>query len=56
MNLNKLIVSGQSFGAATVLRVAKNDKRAKCVLTMDPWLMPVHKEINEGRFNDFSEH
>ena len=53
MNLDKLIVSGQSFGAATALRVAKNDKRAKCVLTMDPWLMPIHKEINEGRFADF---
>ena len=22
---------------------------------MDPWLMPIHKEINEGRFGDFPQ-
>ena len=46
----KLTVSGHSFGGMTALRLAQTDTRVKAVLTIDPWLYPVNKEVMDGSF------
>ena len=45
LNLDKLIMSGHSMGGVTALRVGNFDKRIKCILVNDPWLMPIEEEI-----------
>ena len=56
LDLEKLTVSGHSMGGATALRVGHSDRRVKCILTHDPWLLPVNKEIFEGTLNGFTAH
>jgi predicted dienelactone hydrolase len=46
LDLNKLIMAGHSMGGATALRIANSEPRAKCVLTHDPWLLPINREIH----------
>jgi cephalosporin-C deacetylase-like acetyl esterase len=41
LDMDKLIVSGHSFGGATAIKTGWEDNRVKCVLTMDPWLLPI---------------
>jgi dienelactone hydrolase len=55
LDLSKLVVSGQSFGGATALRVGRSDPRAKAVLTMDPWFMPLKKEVVNGEFKGLKQ-
>jgi platelet-activating factor acetylhydrolase len=50
LDYNKLTVAGHSFGGATALKVATQDFRTRCVLTLDPWMFPMHKQINDGNF------
>ena len=45
LDLEKIIVGGHSFGGATALKTGWVDKRVNCVLTLDPWMLPIHKEI-----------
>lgn len=45
LDLPKLVMAGHSMGGAASIRVGHSDPRVKCILTHDPWLMPVHKEI-----------
>lgn len=43
--MDKLIVAGHSFGGATAIKTGWEDNRVKCVLTMDPWLLPLKKTL-----------
>ena len=45
LDLDKLIVAGHSMGGATAIRVGAADPRVKCVLTFDPWLLSLSKEL-----------
>ena len=54
LDLAKLTIAGQSMGGATVLRVGDSDRRVKCILTHDPWITPIHKEIHSGTLNNFT--
>jgi len=45
LDLDKLIMAGHSMGGATAIRVGEADPRVKCVLTFDPWLLGLSKEI-----------
>ena len=49
-DLPKLIVAGHSMGGVTALRIGQSDARVSCILTLDPWLMPIHKEALAGTF------
>jgi hypothetical protein len=43
------------MGGATALRVGFSDPRAKAVLTMDPWTMPLKHEITNGDFKGYKQ-
>jgi len=45
LDKEKLIAAGHSFGGGTAVGVAFKDERVKCVMTLDPWLFPIHKDI-----------
>ena len=45
LDIDKLVVSGHSFGGATALKVSHTDRRSKAVLTMDPWFFPFKKDL-----------
>jgi len=49
LDKEKLILAGHSMGAATMIDVANKDKRAKCLITLDPYLYPINKEIFSGK-------
>ena len=49
MDYNRLIVAGHSMGGATALKVASKEFRARCCLTLDPWMFPLQKDIKEGK-------
>lgn len=44
LDFDKLVVAGHSFGGAATLKVGQSDARVKCLLTMDPWMFPIHKQ------------
>ena len=48
--MNKLIISGHSFGGMTAIAVGNSDKRVKACLTLDPWFFSYHKEMEEGTY------
>lgn len=48
-----MICCGHSFGAASMLKLGSIDERVKCILTLDPWIFPIYKEINSGNFGKF---
>ncbi len=50
MDLEKLLMTGHSFGGMTTLIVAHEDKRIKGVFTMDPWLWVRLEEIEKKEF------
>lgn len=41
------------MGAGTAIRVSKSEQRIKCLVTLDPWVFPFNKEIENGDFNDY---
>lgn len=45
LDLDKLIVSGHSFGGGTCYAVAAEDKRFKACLPLDPWLLPISDKL-----------
>ena len=47
--LNKLVVSGHSFGGITAISAAYADDRVKACVTFDPWLFVYEKNILEGK-------
>ena len=55
LDMDKLIVAGHSFGGATAIKTAWEDKRVKCVLTMDPWLLPIKKTIESQTYKGFDK-
>lgn len=48
--MDKLIVAGHSFGGATAIKAGWEDDRVKCVLTLDPWLLPIQKTIDSPTY------
>ena len=42
-------MSGHSMGGATALKVGSSDPRIKIVLTFDPWLGPLNKDISNDK-------
>ena len=48
LDLNKLVISGHSFGGMTAIKLASQDKRIRACGTLDPWLFAYHNEINKG--------
>ena len=53
LDMDKIIVAGHSFGGSTAIKTAWEDKRVKCVLTMDPWLLPIQKTFTSQSYNGF---
>jgi pimeloyl-ACP methyl ester carboxylesterase len=49
-DLDKVTVSGHSFGGITSLRTAYEDKRVKAALTIDPWMFVHNEETMQGTF------
>ena len=45
LDKEKLAVSGHSFGAMTSIAVAREDKRVKVCMPMDPWFFPVMYDL-----------
>jgi surfactin synthase thioesterase subunit len=54
LDLSKLCMSGHSMGALTALRVGRTNKRVKCVMTHDPWLGALYKEVELGTFTGYT--
>lgn len=52
---SKLTMSGHSMGGSTALRVGRSDKRVACILTFDPWLGALYKELETKKFQPFRE-
>jgi hypothetical protein len=51
LNLDKLIMSGHSFGGMTAIDATRLEPdRIKVCLTMDPWLYCRHADILAHRF------
>lgn len=51
LNLDKLIVSGHSFGGMTAIDTSVNEpERVKVCLTFDPWLYCRHADILAHRY------
>lgn len=50
IDLDKIILSGHSFGGMTAISTSRLDTRVKACFTLDPWLYAYHKEINAGEF------
>ena len=50
MDLEKLVISGHSFGGMTALQVAHDDDRAKVLFALDPWLWVIHEQIQTHSF------
>lgn len=48
LDLSSLIVAGHSFGGATALKAGFEDTRIKCILTLDPWFMPIKEDCLNG--------
>ena len=46
--MDKLMVSGQSFGGMTAIKVAHEDARVKLCASLDPWSYCNHEEIGRG--------
>ena len=42
LDLDRLIISGHSFGGMTAIQVAKEDPRVKLCATLDPWVFAYH--------------
>jgi len=55
LDTSKLVMAGHSMGGTTALRVGNSDDRVSCVLTHDPWLFPLYKEILNGSFCSFTD-
>ena len=55
LDLDKLCVSGHSMGGCTAFRAAQSDDRIKCCLTLDMWLLPMHKEVFANKFTGLSK-
>ena len=55
LDMDKLIVAGHSFGGATAIKTGLKDRRVKCVLTMDPWFLPIKKTIENPQFKGFGK-
>ena len=51
LNLDKLIMSGHSFGGMTAIESSLNEpERIKVCLTLDPWLYCRHSDIQAHRY------
>jgi hypothetical protein len=50
LDMDKLILSGHSFGGMTAVKVANTDSRVKLCATLDPWFFTYNEEINRGEF------
>jgi hypothetical protein len=51
LNLDKLIMSGHSFGGMTAIDSSLNEpERIKVCLTLDPWLYCRHADIQAHRY------
>ena len=48
LDMQSLIVAGHSFGGATAIKAGFEDRRIKCILTLDPWLMPIREDCLNG--------
>ena len=53
LDLEKLVMAGQSFGGAAALKASHDDARIKCCATWDPWICPLKDEIFDGSFSRF---
>uniref|UniRef100_A0AAV1V6Y2 1-alkyl-2-acetylglycerophosphocholine esterase n=1 Tax=Peronospora matthiolae TaxID=2874970 RepID=A0AAV1V6Y2_9STRA len=47
-NLDEVSVAGHSFGAATALSVAHQDKRFKKMVLLDAWMEPLDDAVRDG--------
>ena len=45
LDTENVVVAGHSMGGATAIRVGCSNPKVKCILTKDPWLFPLHKDI-----------
>ncbi|XP_068737677.1 platelet-activating factor acetylhydrolase 2, cytoplasmic-like [Montipora capricornis] len=45
LNLNKVAVMGHSFGGATTVMSLAKDKRFRCGVALDVWMLPLGEEI-----------
>ena len=45
LDKSKLVAAGHSMGGATALKLAEQDKNVSLVLTLDPWLYPIHQHL-----------
>lgn len=54
MMLAKLIMAGHSHGGAGALRIASSDRRVKCCVAFDPWLVPLKNDIEDGSFDTYT--
>jgi dienelactone hydrolase len=47
------VVGGHSFGGGTAVRAAQQDTRIKCLISLDPYLFPIYKDILNGKLLDY---
>ena len=50
LDLDKLVISGHSFGGTTAVDIANTDNRVKACVVLDPWLYPIYKEVELDQF------
>lgn len=49
--MDKLIISGHSFGGGTAVGAGIKDDRIKACLPLDPWLWPYRDELKNMSIN-----
>jgi predicted dienelactone hydrolase len=50
LDLERMVISGHSFGGVNAIECAYSDTRIKYLLTLDPWVWIIHEAISGGRF------
>ena len=50
LDLERIVVAGHSFGGITSIESGLINKKVSGVIALDPWFLPVHKQVEEKKY------